>query len=237
MLDARGASLLAHASELDRRDQLLAGEIAVLDDLAGGVGTLRAQAAQVRTTLESLPAERVAAETAEAEARSALARAREALAVAEARLAELERGRRSRRDDVDQARREHTRAVEDVHDASTRVERTVARRAELDDLGRSLDVEAEALVAEARSVADRIGAIPRVADAGSVDPGRSLTDLERWGAQARASLFVARSALATERERVVVEANTLGASVLGEPLGASSAAVVRRRIEQALGAP
>ncbi len=236
MLDARDASLLAHASELDRRDQVLAGEIAVLDDLAAGVGALRAQAAHVRTTLESLPSERGAAETAEAEARATLALARQALAAAEVRLAELERGRRSRQDDVDQARRELTRAGEDAHDASIRVERIVARRAELDDLGRALDAQAAVLVGEARSVADRIGAIPRVADAGRVDPGTSLVDLERWGAQARASLFVARSALATERERVVVEANTLGSAVLGEPLGASSAAVVLRRIEQALSA-
>jgi hypothetical protein len=236
MLDARGASLLAHASDLDRRDQELAGEIAVLDELAGAVGALRPHAAHVRTALESLPSERGAAETAEAEARTALALARQALAVAEERLAELERGRRSRQDDVDQARRELTRAGEDAHDAGIRVERIVTRRAELNDLGRALDAQAEGLVGEARSVADRIAAIPRVADAGWVDPGTSLVDLERWGAQARASLFVARSALATERERIVVEANTLGSAVLGEPLGASSVAVVRRRIEQALNA-
>jgi chromosome segregation ATPase len=236
MVDARGASLLAHASELDRRDQMLAGEIAVLDELATDVGALRAQAARVLEALQALPGERATAEAAEADARGALARARQALAVAEARLAELERARRSRQDDVDQARRERTRAGEDVHDASARVERIVARRAELDDLGRALDAEAEGLTVEARSVAARIGSNGRVADAGSVEPGTSLDQLERWGAQARASLFVARSALATERERVVVEANTLGSAVLGEPLGASSAAVVRRRIEQALGA-
>jgi hypothetical protein len=41
--------------------------------------------------------------------------------------------------------------------------------------------------------------------------------------------------LETERERVVVEANVLGASVLGEQLGASSVALVRRRLESAAG--
>lgn len=237
MVDARGASLLAHAAELERRDELLAREIAVIDDLAGGVVALRARAAEVGSSLASLPAERAAVEVADADARAALELSRQALAAAEARLAELEHGRRPRQDDVDQARRELTRAGEDAHDASIRVERTAARRNELDDLGQALDAEAEGLTVEARSVVARIGAIPHVADAGRVEPGTSLDDLERWGAQARAALFVARSALATERERVVVEANILGSAVLGETLGASSAAVVRHRIEQSLGPP
>jgi hypothetical protein len=47
-------------------------------------------------------------------------------------------------------------------------------------------------------------------------------------------LFVVRGTLETERERVVVEANALGSAVLGEALGASSVATVRRRVEQAL---
>jgi hypothetical protein len=39
--------------------------------------------------------------------------------------------------------------------------------------------------------------------------------------------------LEAERERVVVEANVLGTSVLGEELGAASVALVRRRLEAA----
>jgi hypothetical protein len=60
-----------------------------------------------------------------------------------------------------------------------------------------------------------------------------LAELEDWGGQVRSALFVARGTLEAERERVVVEANVLGASVLGEQLGASSVALVRRRIEAA----
>ena len=73
-----------------------------------------------------------------------------------------------------------------------------------------------------------------MSDAGKSVPGPSLVSVEEWGARARAALFVARGPLATERERIVIEANTLGSSVLGEPLGGSSAALVRRRLQQHL---
>ena len=63
-----------------------------------------------------------------------------------------------------------------------------------------------------------------------------MEELEEWGARVRSALFVARGTLETERERVVTEANALGTAVLGESLGASSVAVVRRRLEERLGA-
>ncbi len=51
----------------------------------------------------------------------------------------------------------------------------------------------------------------------------------------RSALLVARGSLEAERERIVVEANALGAAVLGESLGARSVALVRRRLETELG--
>ena len=66
------------------------------------------------------------------------------------------------------------------------------------------------------------------------DPGETLDGIDEWGARVRSSLFVARGTLETERERIVVEANALAAAVLGESLGASSVAVVRRRLEERL---
>ncbi|MBA3788673.1 MAG: hypothetical protein H0X21_08270, partial [Actinobacteria bacterium] len=55
-----------------------------------------------------------------------------------------------------------------------------------------------------------------------------------WVSRAHAAVFVARSGLETERERVVREANELAASVLGEPFSATSVDVVRKRLEQRL---
>jgi hypothetical protein len=45
-------------------------------------------------------------------------------------------------------------------------------------------------------------------------------------------VLVARGTLEAQRELIVVEANALAAGALGEPLGASSVALVRRRLEQ-----
>ena len=65
--------------------------------------------------------------------------------------------------------------------------------------------------------------------------GPEADDVEEWGARVRSALFVARGTLETERERIVVEANALGTAVLGETLGGSSVAVIRRRLEESLG--
>ena len=63
-------------------------------------------------------------------------------------------------------------------------------------------------------------------------PGPGIEGVLEWAARAHAAVFVARSGLETERERVVREANELAASVLGEPLYATSVALVRQRLEE-----
>jgi hypothetical protein len=105
------------------------------------------------------------------------------------------------------------------------------RTAALDEEERALLAEADALPAAAALVADGVRDVGRVTESAGRAPGTSLVELEDWGGRVRSALFVARGTLETERERVVVEANLLGASVLGEELGASSVALVRRRIE------
>ena len=69
-------------------------------------------------------------------------------------------------------------------------------------------------------------------DSARDEPGDTLADVEEWGARVRAGLFVAQGTLETERERIVAEANALGTAVLGEDLGGSSVALVRRRVER-----
>ena len=77
--------------------------------------------------------------------------------------------------------------------------------------------------------------VGRVTESAGRAPGTSLADLDDWGSLVRSALFVARGTLEAERERVVLEANALGTSVLGEQLGTSSVALVRRRLEAAAG--
>ena len=91
--------------------------------------------------------------------------------------------------------------------------------------------EVEELARAAEKVAVDLRHLGRLADGARRDPGATLEELDDWGGQVRSALFVARGTLESERERIVVEANVLGASVLGEQLGASGVALVRRRLE------
>ena len=89
--------------------------------------------------------------------------------------------------------------------------------------------------ARRRSSPPTSATLQRIAESARGDPGSDLDDVEEWGARVRSALFVARGTLETERERIVVEANALGTAVLGETLGGSSVAVIRRRLEESLG--
>jgi hypothetical protein len=230
--DARAAALLDQLFELESRDVALGAQLESIDALAMRTAAVRQRALDVADALDALPSQTAAAEEAERSARHDERAAQTALAGAEERIASL--GRRTSQDERDQAERELTRAREDLHDAGVRVVRATARIVELRELGQALAAQAEGLLVEARAIAAGIRESARVADAGKGEPGESLDSLAEWGARARAALFVAHSTLADERERVVLEANALGASVLGEELGGSSVALVRRRLEQAL---
>jgi hypothetical protein len=92
--------------------------------------------------------------------------------------------------------------------------------------------EAPRLEERARELAARLGGLSRVSRQASAAPAPGLEGTIEWGARARAALFVVRSGLDTERERLVREANELAASALGEPAAATSVALVRERIEQ-----
>ena len=108
--------------------------------------------------------------------------------------------------------------------------------AEFRALGANLVVspQADTLPLAAGDVASEIRGVDRVTDSARDEPGDTLADVEEWGARVRAGLFVAQGTLETERERIVAEANALGTAVLGEDLGGSSVALVRRRVEERL---
>ena len=221
--------VLAHAVELERRDAAVAHQLDSLHMLGERVSELRHRAAEVRAALERIPLAVEELVSRLVEAKIEAARARSALEAAEARLAELESARRRRADDVERARSEVGTARDDLADTTREIARLKAREAELHAEETALADEDEALIQAARVAASELRDIPRVASGAGEDPDASL---EEWASQARSALFVARGLLEQERERIVQEANALGSAVLGEPLGGSSVALVRRRLEE-----
>lgn len=224
----RYAETLAQAVELERRDIALAEAISTVVGLEERVGAIRRRAAEIATALARLPGDLESTDVALAAAADDERSARETLGLAERRVADLESARRRKAEELDQARRELARAKDALTDAQARIARHEARREELRTGEVALRAEADGLLVVARDVAAELSTSTRVPAVAAVVASETL---EEWGAEARAGLFLARSGLETERQRVVEEANALGAAVLGEPLGASSAALVRRRIE------
>lgn len=106
------------------------------------------------------------------------------------------------------------RAEEAIADAGRRAERA---REHQSVLGR----EGEAWREEGTRLAERAG----VAGLDAVLP---------WASQRRGELVLEHSGLERERETVVREASELLASVLGDPLAATSVAGLRSRLERAL---
>ena len=228
------ADHLDHAIALEERDAALARELETVERVAEQAGAIRARATAIRTELDSIPIESAENDARRDEAEQELAGAQAEVGAAEARLAELESARRRKDDDLDRARREAATARDRLADAESHVERLAAREIELCTKERALRDEGEALLAEAARVADEIRRVERVTKAADVDPGATLEEIEEWGARVRSALFVARGTLETERERIVVEASGLGTAVLGESLGGSSVAMIRRRLEERL---
>jgi chemotaxis protein MotB len=226
--------LIAEVAELEQRDAAVARELEEVQRLEERAGAVRSRAGEVRRALERLPAEldelarrRTSADAVEAALRSELE-------VAEGRVASLESSRRRRADELERARSEAATARQALTDARAELERLAAADTELQAKGASLEQESGRLAHDAADVAQDLRAVERIMDAARREPGTTLDELDDWGGQVRSALFVVRGTLQTERERIVLEANALGSAVLGEELGASSVAVVRRRVEQAL---
>jgi hypothetical protein len=106
----------------------------------------------------------------------------------------------------------------------------------------ALETEAEAaavrrdrLEADAAAAAHELQAVPRLAPEAARPPAPGLDGVVAWGGRARAALLLVRAGLAAEREAVVREANELGSSLLGEPLGATTVARVRERVARSDG--
>jgi chromosome segregation ATPase len=227
---------LALVGELAARDAAIAADLEVVAEVSRRAATVGERARELEALLDRLPDERAALDREEAGVREREVRAQQELAEAERALSSLEQKRRSSDDRRAQAERELASAREAVADVSAALDRLAARGGQLADDEHGARAEAEGLSVEAAAVAAAARELPRVSASGSSEPGRGLRELADWAERVHAALLVVRSSLDTERERVVREANELGTAVLGEGLGGSSVALVRRRVEEALGA-
>ena len=230
---AAPADALAHAAELEQRDTEIANELAVVRDLEERVGAIRGRAGIVGEALERVPLEREDLARRRVEADEAVTAARVDVERTESRVASLESGRRRRDDELDRARKEAATSRDTLADALAVRGRIDERASALVEDERALVAEGEALAKAAELVAEGVRDVGRVTESAGRAPGTSLAELDDWGSRVRSALFVVRGTLEAERERVVVEANVLGTSVLGEELGATSVAIVRRRLEAA----
>ena len=231
----RSSELVTHARELERRDADVAARIDVVVDVQHSVDELRAAAGRVRAGLETIPVEIEHAELAERNAVEREAAALSELADAERQLEEIAGSRRSSADAIARGEQAVRRAAVAATDAAATTARLRALHQAAVGKAAAFRAEAEALVVEAREVAQRVVEVPRLSESGRMAPGSSLAEIEEWGARAHAALFVVHGGLESERERVIREANELASATLGEQIAGTSVALVRRRLEESVG--
>lgn len=235
----QNAEVTVLAVALDRLRRLEARDRELLQD-AGAVETLMERTASVRRdaadtlrALASLPVEREALAAAVREAAERTAAADRALAEARATIESAERARRDRDAKIAEAQADLRVAEERRLDAGRHVERLAASRVELDERARTLVAQRERLEAAVATLAAEVSSTHRVAAPALHRVPDSLEHLDDWGVEARAALFVARGSIATERDRLVAEANAVGSAALGEDVGALGVSQVIRRLESA----
>jgi hypothetical protein len=225
---------LAFIRELEQADEAVAAVLTELDELYAAGETVRERALELEAFLVRLPGERSAAALAEEEARAAAAERR---TTAERAAQELRAAEAAGDEDrLAAARRFDVRARDAVGTAERLRREAEEQAARLEAQAGAADEEARELARRAKDLAAALAERPRLAADAGAPPEGSLASIAEWGTRARAALLVARGQLAAERDAVVRQANELGALVLGEPLTATSAAGVVRRVERELGA-
>lgn len=227
-------ALLALAVDLERRDAAAAAALEQLGGLARRADELGERATEVHAFLDAYPGRLADLDRLAAEARDERAAADAELADADQAVAAAEKAGRRREEVRREAARRLARAEQNAADAAARVEWLATeadrlRAAEADALA-----SVPELVEDARAVSRDVTSLPRVSASGREAPEGTLEALPDWAARVHAALFVVRSQLESERERVVREANELGTSVLGEQTAGASVSLVRRRLEEAL---
>ena len=221
---------LAFLRELESADEAVAAVLEELDELAGETQRIGARAVEVEAFFVKLPAERQRVAAALTTAEREAAEARVALEVAQAELVAAEE--RNDRERLAAARRAEVRVRDALRMAERRANAATEESAALERESDAIAREGAALETRSHELAAVLAERPQLAENGGQPPEPGIAGVAAWAMRARAALFVARGALAREREAVIRQANELGALVLGEPLTASSAATVTRRVEQ-----
>jgi chromosome segregation ATPase len=219
--------------ELELRDAALLAEAGAIDGLMERTAAVRREAAENVSALAAVPAERAALEASQQQAAQRVAAAQRELDVARDALASAGNARRDREARVAEARGDVRAAEEGLLDAERHVERLADAVEELMLREERLQEEHRALTAQVEALVREVAGTHRVAapQVGRVPDG--LEQLDAWGVEARAALFVARGSVAAERERIVAEANAIGSAALGEDVGALGVAQVIRLLESA----
>lgn len=209
--------LLAYARELEAEDAALAAALAEVDDAREEASSLRERAEHARDVLDRLPERRAAAARAVAQAEAELERRRAELWEAESRLQDA-----GKEEAVLAARRAVVRAQDLVASEERKVERLRLDAAAVEDEAAAVRAELPELDRSAAGLSPRVEGVPDPAELG----------VAAWAARAEAALFVRRGGLEAQRERVIRQANELGAAAFGEPLLSSSVSLVRERLER-----
>jgi hypothetical protein len=225
---------LAFMRELEEADEAVAAVLTELDELYASCEAVRERALELEAFFVRLPDERAAAALAEKEARAAAKERRVAAARAAQELGAAEAAGDDER--LAAARRFDVRARDSVRTAERLRREAEEHAARLEAQADAADEEAKELARHAGQLAGALAERPRLAADAGAPPEEGLPGIAEWGTRARAALLVSRGQLAAERDAVIRQANELGTLVLGEPLTATSAAGVVRRVERELGA-
>jgi hypothetical protein len=220
--------VIAVLLDLERADEQIGSALADLDRLAGEVDSLRTEAKELEAFADLLPAEREARAFELERARAEASAAQGLLGEAEAAVRAADPG------DARRAERFHVRARDRVSVAERRAAEAATAAGDLESRVGQLTIRAHELHARARTLAVELCGRTRIAEDAGKEPSPGLEGVEAWTEVARASLFVARGQLSSEREAVIRQANELGGLALGEPLSAMGTGALTRRVEQAL---
>jgi DNA repair exonuclease SbcCD ATPase subunit len=208
---------LADLQQLANRDAELAGRAELIRDLDARVAELRQRAESIDAFFADYP-------DAEARLRAAVSAARGELERRREELASAERGLTSAQDEESRERAQHEleRADDHVRVAVAALDRAKDAAEELERRAAALPEELPRLETAAREIAARFAGLPA--------PPPGPRDLVEWTSQAHAELFVGAGDVATQRERVIREANELATMLLGEPTYGSTIDQVLARV-------
>lgn len=227
----RALVLLDELVAADRSHEAALREV---DGLSRETEAVHERADELARLLGSAPAAAERLEHALVEAEAQVALHAEALVRAEAERAEAEaRGDRER---LAAARRTHVQATDALAVATKRTASLRDERRELERRVRDAEREAPEVEGRAAMIAESLQRLPQLTRLAGETPSAGLQGVSAWATGARAALLVARNGLAVQREAVVRQVNELGSAIVGEPMVATSAETIARRIRASLDA-